>query len=167
MNYVVIVNGSEREVEIVELDADRYRLTMDGNTFDVDAQVVSDAGMSLLFDERAYSVEIDNGREGGANLLVDGHVVNVEVLDLRRMRLRKARAAAPAGPATVKSPMPGMVVALLVDEGQQVSAGDGLVVVEAMKMENELKAPKDGVVRRISCREGHSVEAGAALCVVD
>ena len=60
-----------------------------------------------------------------------------------------------------------MVVALLVDEGQQVSAGDGLVVVEAMKMENELKAPKDGIVRHITCREGHSVEAGAALCVVD
>jgi len=71
------------------------------------------------------------------------------------------------GPVQVCAPMPGMVVDVLVEEGQEVTEGQGVLVVEAMKMENELKAPKDGVIRDLTAVKGQTVESGVALCMID
>jgi biotin carboxyl carrier protein len=96
-------------------------------------------------------------------------VIGVEVVDLRTMRLRKAAEVTGglAGPAQVSAPMPGKVVDILVEEGQEVQEGEGLLVVEAMKMENELKSPKTGVVRRLTATLGAAVESGVVLCVIE
>ena len=71
------------------------------------------------------------------------------------------------GPAVISSPMPGKVVAVLVEEGQEVEEGQGLVVVEAMKMENELQSPRAGVVKGLSAEEGVAVDGGASLCTIE
>jgi biotin carboxyl carrier protein len=169
MHYVAIVNGTEREVEIVEIGAERYRLTMDGRTFDVDARSIGDTSLSLFLNDHAYNIESERTPDGAQNLLVRGEVVSVEVLDLRKVRLRRVQesAAGAGGPAEITSPMPGKVVAVLVKEGQEVAEGQGLIVVEAMKMENELRAPRAGKVTSLKAKEGAAVDGGAALCVIE
>ncbi len=169
MHYAAIVGDLEREVEINEVSPGRFTVRFDDREMNIDARFISDSTMSLILDDVAYNIEFERNANGGTNLLVRGSVVPVEVLDLRRMRLRKAQSAVagPQGPANITSPMPGKVIAVLVKEGQEVAEGDGLLVVEAMKMENELRAPRAGVVRNLVAQEGASVEGGAALCVVE
>ena len=168
MHYVALMDGREYEVEVTEIAAHRYRVVVDGKTLDVDAAVVGETTLSLIHEGRAYTIESERREEGGENLLVRGHIVPVEVLDLRRMRLRQAQASTLGadGPVEIRSPMPGKVVAVLVQEGAEVQEGQGLVVVEAMKMENELRSPRAGVVQRLTAREGEAVDGGAVLCVV-
>jgi glutaconyl-CoA decarboxylase len=76
-------------------------------------------------------------------------------------------AARPAGPAAVRAPMPGRVVKILARPGDAVKAGSGVVVVEAMKMENEIRAPRDGTVKELRVSEGAAVEAGQELALID
>ncbi len=169
MHYAAIVEGQEHEVEIIEVSPGSYEIAMDGKKLSIDVRSVGPTTMSFLLNNHAYNIEFEKNPEGGGNLLVRGHVISVEVVDLRTLRLRKVRPAADAddGPATIASPMPGKVVAVLVKEGQEVAEGDGLVVVEAMKMENELKAPRAGVVKDLIAIEGAPVDGGATLCVVE
>ena len=169
MHYVAIVAGEERQIEITEVAPERYQLLVDGRRIEVDAQEVSDSTLSLIVGEQAYNIEFESAGDRSHNLLVRGHVVQVEVLDLRRMRLRRAQeaAAGPDGPVSITAPMPGKVVAVLVTEGQQVEAGQGVVVVEAMKMENELRAPRAGTIRNLKAEVGAAVDSGAALCSIE
>ena len=171
MHYVAIVGEEERQVEVTELSPGRFQIIMDGRTLQVDARAVSDATLSLLHEHQGYEVAAEAGAAAGAgeDLFLRGHVVNVEVLDLRNLRLRKAQAVAesPDGPVSVTAPMPGKVVAVLVREGEEVAEGQGLLVVEAMKMENELRAPRAGRVTNLTAQEGAAVDAGVSLCVVE
>lgn len=169
MQYVAMVNGSERNIEIIEVGHERYRLTMDGRSMEVDARALNDTTLSVLLDDHAYNIESERTADGTQNLLVRGEVVTVEVLDLRKVRLRKVQeqAAGEGGPIEITSPMPGKVVAVLVKDGQEVAEGQGLIVVEAMKMENELRAPRAGVVKSLKAKEGAAVDGGAVLCVVE
>lgn len=106
----------------------------------------------------------DGGR-GRYTLWVDGWRYEVEALDERRRAIRdlSAASAVQAGPAPLVAPMPGLIVRLLVAEGDEVQAGQGLVVMEAMKMENELRAASAGIVSRIHASEGSAVDRGALL----
>jgi biotin carboxyl carrier protein len=169
MHYVALLDGEERQIEIVELTPGQFRITMDGRALEVDSRGVSDTTQSLLHGTQAYNIEAEKNPEGGENVLVRGHIVTVEVLDLRTLNLRKAQEviAGPEGPAAITAPMPGKVVAVLVEEGQEVTAGQGLVVVEAMKMENEIKAPRAGKVKHLKVEAGAAIESGVALCVIE
>jgi biotin carboxyl carrier protein len=170
MHYVAVINGVECQVEISETSPDVFRVLIDGRPVDVDAREISPSTLSLIIDDKGYNVEYERTQEGsGINMLVRGHIAQVDVVDLRTMRLRKAQANAGVmdGPAQITAPMPGKVVAVLVEEGAHVEAGAGLVVVEAMKMENELRAPKAGTVVRLCASVGTPVESGALLCVVE
>ncbi len=169
MHYVGFLHGEERQIEVREVSADKFVVTIDAKSFEVDAKSLSESTLSMIIDNQAYCIESEEDPEGGDNLLVRGHLVHCEVLDLRKVRLREAQASAEgaAGPTTIKSPMPGKVVSVLVENGQEVKKGDGLIVVEAMKMENELKSPKDGIVKEITAVEGAAVDGGVSLCIVE
>jgi biotin carboxyl carrier protein len=170
MHYMALVGDQERQVEITELSGGSFRLVMDGREMLVDARAVSETTLSLVDGHQVYNIELESNPSGkGDNLLVRGHLVNVEVVDLRTLRQRKAQAVAsgPDGPAEVVAPMPGKVVEILVEEGQQVEEGQGLLVVEAMKMENELRSPKAGVIKNLTAEKGEAVDGGVALCVVE
>ena len=170
MQYVAIVGGQERQVEITELGLDKYQVIIDGRRYEIDARDVSPTTLSVIHNDNGYNIEYERTADGtGTNLLVRGEIVQVEVLDLRTMRLRQAQesAAGPDGPAVVAAPMPGKIVAVLVKEGQEVEAGQGLLVVEAMKMENELRAPRAGIVKNLRADIGVAVESGTTLCIVE
>jgi biotin carboxyl carrier protein len=162
MKYTVEVAG--RGIE-VELDSDR--VAVDGRV--VDARLSGDRGSGirrLVRGRAAVGVQATPGEGRGAWLLAMGGCrLLAQVLDPRERAVRAAgsRAGAAPGGGTLKAPMPGLVVRVLVEEGERVLAGQGLVVVEAMKMENVLKAEGPGVVQKVHVVPGARVEKGAPL----
>jgi biotin carboxyl carrier protein len=154
-------------VELEQLTTDRYRVTVDGESREVDALMFAGRAMSLLVGSNSYSVELE---DSGDQVLVhiEGEAHAVDVVNDRRFRLRgKTAKFLLQGKQVLFAPMPGKITKVLVQLGQQVSEGQGLVVVEAMKMENELKSPKNGKVAELLAVEGSAVEKNAPLVVVD
>ncbi|HEX7125613.1 MAG TPA: biotin/lipoyl-containing protein [Thermodesulfobacteriota bacterium] len=131
-------------------------------------EVVRRGGLlaARLPDGRSIEAFVDR-REGRVTVWLDGAVYDMELVDERWGARRRGGAAAGDGSQTVRAPMPGKVVKLLVSVGDRVEAGQGVVVVEAMKMENELRAGSAGVVKALPAAEGSAVEAGAALVVLE
>jgi len=165
---VLEVNGVVRRVQ-VEQEGTRFLVTLDGVRHALDAAEIEPGRWSLLFDaaQHSHEVLVRSGQTGAATVIVDGATVPVRVLDpRRRWSAGAAKDGGGDGPVRVTAPMPGKVVRVLVQPGEVVTARQGLVVVEAMKMENELRAPRAGTVRDVQACEGASVEAGALLLTI-
>ena len=121
-----------------------------------------DATYSVLIEGRSYQATIT----GRGEVAVNGHTMRVDVEDPRKLRARGSAASA-GGRQTIAALMPGRVIQVLVQAGQAVEAGQGLIVVEAMKMQNEMKSPKAGKVLEIRTSAGAAVSAGDALLVIE
>ena len=161
--FTAIVGETTRAVEVVALGDGRYQVSIDGTVSTVDGRRTGAAGLSLLIDHALADVSVV---ARGDTYLVDvgGRVHRVQLLDARRAR---AAAAPGAGEREVRAAMPGKIVAVLVEAGAAVTRGQGLIVIEAMKMENEVAAPRDGTVRELRVQPGQTVEAGELLAVVE
>lgn len=162
------VNGVVRTVQVAR-EGDRFVVVLDGVRHAIDGAEIEPGRWSLLLDEQAASHEVvvRNGQASDAlTVLVDGAVVPVVVRDPRRRRRGAGSPDAAQGPARLVAPMPGKVVRVLVSAGDTVAVRQGVVVVEAMKMENELRAPRAGVVADVFVQEGALVEAGAPLLTI-
>ena len=162
MKYIVTVNGVRHTVE-----RDGDQVALDGAERSATLEQVGDTPVRLVtIGTEVHRVIVTQRTGKGAyRLWLDGYVYDVEALDERARAIRdlSAAAAGPAGPAPLVAPMPGLIVRISVAEGEAVRAGQGLVVMEAMKMENELRAPGNGTVRRITVATGMAVEKGAVL----
>jgi len=161
MKYITTINDVTFEIEI-ERDGG---LLVNGERWEVDFLPFEESSLySVIMDNHSYEVLVD---EDGNNyeVLMQGKLYNVQVLDERAQLLASKRGApiVETGEISIKSPMPGLIVAVLVSEGQEVRGGQTLIVLESMKMQNELKAPRDGIVQRISVRAGQSVEINKPL----
>jgi biotin carboxyl carrier protein len=167
--YVALLDGGRRE-ETIEVQPDGpgvYEVRLGGQTYRVDAFRHDYGTVSLLVDTESYSVQLDQG-DTTVKVWIRGDAYPLEILDERRLRMRRAAGKFTAhGKQVVASPMPGKVVKVLAKLGDEVREGQGLVVVEAMKMENELRSPKSGKLVQLSAVEGQAVEGGAALAVVE
>ena len=126
-----------------------------------DAVEVEPGVFSVLVDGRVYEA-----RAEGESIVVGGARLTVEVEDPRRLGSAR-RAHAAAGPAVLRSTIPGKVVRVMAQVGQAVAAGQGVLVIEAMKMQNEVKSPRDGVVMALHVAEGDTVAAGSELVVIE
>ena len=157
--------GGRRHALDVRRQGDQWRVAVDGREVAASVSQVGDR-WSLLVGHRSYEVSIEPRGNGEHVVHVNGHAVPVTFLDAFPRRLDPAAAAA-SGPRPVVAPMPGRVVRVLVKPGDAVTARQGVVVVEAMKMENELRAPRDGIVTAVRVSEGASVEANAVLVVIE
>lgn len=175
VRYVVTDDGTDHLVELAgqPLGLAPRTITVDGVEHQVQAQVLPSGAVSLLVDGRSYDVEMEqpagaDGLNPAVMVRVRGDTFALEVMDQRRKALLAAtRRDGPAsGPAVLLSPMPGKVVKILKAVGDEVSAGQGVIVVEAMKMENELTAPTTGTISEVKVKEGQPVEGGAALVVI-
>lgn len=158
------IDGLVRTVH-VERVGDRFLVTVDGRPHEVDAVEVAPGRWSLLVDGAASREAAVRTAAPPGELVVqvDGASVPVVLRDPRRAR--RGHTAAD-GPARVVAPMPGKVVRVLVTAGEAVDIRQGLVVVEAMKMENELRAPRAGTVSEVSVQEGAVVDVGAVLITI-
>jgi biotin carboxyl carrier protein len=161
VKYIVSIAGREIEVEV-----DGDLVTVGGTTRTASLRAIPGSALrQLVFDERPTLLAARSGGRGQWSVGVGGDRWEVEVLDERTRHIRSITAGGdrPRGPATLRAPMPGLVVRVLVETGQQVAAGTGLVVLEAMKMENELKAPAAGTVSLVRAEAGAAVEKGQVL----
>ena len=171
MTFEIDINGRLRSVSVERVPgAGHYRVTVDGRTHDVDAVRVGEFGLSLLVDGVAASREIGiaPGMARGELLIAfEGRTVPASVNGRRTGRAAADAGGHAQGEQAVKAPMPGRVVRVLVQAGDTVTARQGVVVVEAMKMENELRSPKAGRVKEVAVEAGASVEAGRILVVIE
>jgi biotin carboxyl carrier protein len=166
MRFDVDVSGRPSTLQIERTPDDRFQVWIDGEAHAVDVRQ-TDVGLSLVFED-GRSLEAAATPHGAGEWLIQlPHVDVAVVVDGQRHGRRGAGGPSGAGPQRVTAPMPGRVVRVLVAVGDEVTHRQGLVVVEAMKMENELGAPKAGRITEIAVVEGVSVEAGRLLIVIE
>jgi biotin carboxyl carrier protein len=164
MIYDVTTDGKNYRLELNRTDG-RWSCRLDGREVEVDAVLARPEVLSLRIGNLAYEVKSERV-ENEMHLWVGSSRFAVEVRDPRSLRGR-TRAADDHGPRKIIAPMPGKVVRLLVGEGDKVEAGAGVAVVEAMKMQNEIKSPKKGRIQKILVSEGSAVNPGDVLIVVE
>jgi biotin carboxyl carrier protein len=170
MTIDVDVNGRGRTVSVERTAAGRYRVTIDGGPHDVDVARVGALGFSLLEGTNGVSRDVQvapGARTGELLIRLDGRSVLATVNGRRTGRGASDAGGHAHGDQPVVAPMPGRVVRVLVSPGDTVAARQGVVVVEAMKMENELRAAKAGRVKEVAVEAGASVEAGRVLVVIE
>ena len=165
----LIVTVGER-VERVQVEPIRngYRVRVGESSYEVDAVCTGPHRFGLLSDGRQFEVSVLPERDGRYRIGSHRGTVTAAVTDpLTHLAEQGASGGGRRRVETVDAYMPGRVVAVLVEEGQEIVAGQGLVVLEAMKMENEIQAEHDGVVKRICVAEGQAVEGGDPLLEVE
>jgi len=165
MVYDVTVDGKAHRLELERVEGG-WRCRLDGREMHVDAVVTRPDVLSLLIDGQSHEVK----REQSAtdlHMWVGSRRFGVELRDPRSLRSRRDGAGDEKGPKKLTAPMPGKVVRVLVAEKAEVEAGQGIVVVEAMKMQNEIKSPKKGVVQKVLATVGTNVNAGDVLAIVE
>lgn len=165
MKYITTIGGREFEVELIDDD----HVIVNGVTYAVDFNSIGDQPVySMIVDGNSYEAYVYPDDEGW-QVLLHGRLFPITVEDEREKRLRAASGGAVAqrGEFHLKAPMPGLVVAIPVEEGQAVEKGDVLVILESMKMQNELKAPRDGVISRVRVTKGDSVDQRQTLLSVE
>jgi biotin carboxyl carrier protein len=164
MLYDVTIDGKNYRLELERAEG-RWSCRLDGREVEIDAVLARPDVLSLRIGNQAY--EIKSERVGNDwHLWVGGARFASEVRDPRSLRSR-TRAADDHGPRKLTAPMPGKVVRVLVREGDVVEAGAGVLVVEAMKMQNEIKSPKKGTIQKMLAAEGIAVNAGDVLAIVE
>ena len=144
----------------------RLLLRLDGRELEADAVEVATGTYSILLQGQSFEVRVQPEPDGRLHVQTCGEEFPVEILDPRVWRGKRGGVLEAEGRQQVTAPMPGKIVRLLVAAGDTVEAGQGLLVVEAMKMQNEIRAPKSGTVERIFVSEGQPVTAGHALAIV-
>ncbi len=164
MKYVTTIDEKEFTVEII----DEQHISINDKVMEVDFQSISGQPIySMVIDGKSYEAYVYEGEDDWQVLLLGRHYP-IKVEDEREKRLKSAAGgkAQAGGEFQMKSPMPGLVVAVPVEEGQQVEKGQVLVILESMKMQNELKSPRAGKVERIKVKAGESVEQKQTLLSV-
>ncbi len=170
MKFVVRVDGQEKTVFITEANG-HYDIEIDGKSLVVDCRSFGNADLlSMLIDNESYVVETapTNPDQGRYYARVMGRHYDLEVLDELLVAVKEGEAAAEAtGPHTVAAPMPGLIVDIKIAVGDTVQAGQPLVIMEAMKMQNELSSDVTGVVTGILVAEGDTVDSQAPLVTIE
>ncbi|MFU8806725.1 MAG: acetyl-CoA carboxylase biotin carboxyl carrier protein subunit [Bradymonadaceae bacterium] len=166
--YFVTSGEEERRFEVETLEDGRYRVnTPEGDELIIDAYAPNVGQLHLLVGERAYDVDVrENGEGYGVRLGGEAHHVDVLNERQRRMQIAGTGGKKGGGP-DLTSPMAGKVVAVNVEPGEVVDQGQAVIIIEAMKMENDLKAHKSGKVERVHVEAGQLVEIGDVLVTID
>lgn len=164
MTYDVTIDGQKYRLELERTEG-RWSCRLDGRDVEVDAVLARPDVISLRIGNQAFEVKCERVASE-LHLWVGSRRYAAEVCDPRSLRGR-SRAVDDHGPKTLTAPMPGKVVRVLVSPGGEVEAGGGVLVVEAMKMQNEIKSPKKGRIEKILVSEGAAVNAGDVLAIVE
>ncbi len=172
MTFEIEVNGRMRTASIEAVGTPgtgggRFRIRVDDIAHEVDA-TITDLGLSIVYTDTGRTADVAVTEQGPGELMLQlPRVMLTALVDARRYRRGTAGQTAAAGEIRVKAPMPGRVLRVLVKPGDEVALRQGLVVVEAMKMENEIGSPKAGRVKDVAVSNGQSVESGRLLVVVE
>ena len=165
MTYDVLIGDKSYRLELRATD-NGWECKLDGQEVHLNAVMTRSEVLSILIDGTSYEVK----REHTAidtHYWVKNHRYAVDLHDPRSLRSRQSAAGIGEGPQQLVAPMPGKVIRILAQAKSEIEAGQGVVVIEAMKMQNELKSPKKGVVRQVLAKEGATVNAGDVLAIVE
>lgn len=165
MLYEVTIDGRNYRLELERAD-EGWQCRLDGREIQMDAVLARRDVLSVLIDGKAYEIKRERVAED-LHLWVGPVRYAVELRDPRSLRSRKSGVVDDKGPKKLVAPMPGKVVRVLLQAGAEVEAGQGVLVMEAMKMQNEIKSPKKGIVQKIVAGEGAAVNPGDVLAVVE
>ncbi len=166
MNYVVTYGDKEDTIKIEEAGVAQYRVGIGDREFVVDAHRVESNTWSIILDGKVYEVDLVVN-DDDIEVFINGDLYPLKVVNEQKKALSRAKEAAEGGKQLITAPMPGKVVKVLVEEGEEVGANQGLIVIEAMKMENEFKARAKGKVKEIFVSEGDVVEGGDKLILIE
>ena len=163
MKYITTIDDKEFEIEVV----DERHIRIGDNLLEVDFESVSGQPVfSLILDGKSYEAFVYQGDQDW-EVLIRGQQYQVNVEDEREKRLKSTGGGSTeGGEFHLKAPMPGLIVAVLMNEGQEVKKGQVMLILESMKMQNELKAPRDGIIGRVRVKAGESVEQKQTLLSV-
>ena len=166
---VQLEDSSGKKSRIVELerDAEGWRVILDGQPVEADVAEIAHHTLSILLNGQSYEIRVTPALDGKLKLQTGTHEFTAEVIDPRSWSGRRHGHVEAEGRQQIVAPMPGKVVRLLVKARDRVEAGQGLFVVEAMKMQNEIRSPKSGIVERVLAKEGQAVNAGEVLAWVE
>jgi biotin carboxyl carrier protein len=167
MIYEVTEGKEKVRVELREAGENLYDVTIGEHTVRVDVAKSGRTIYSVIEDGQQFEAMVEERGGPKLDVLVRGHLFHLEAVDERSRMLSQSTGAVATGPEVVTADMPGKIVKLEVAVGEAVSAGQPVVIVEAMKMENPIPSPIDGVVTDISVRQGDTVESGAPLFTVE
>jgi biotin carboxyl carrier protein len=165
MIYEVKVADRVHRVELEKIESG-WRCKVDGQETLLDAVSTQDGVLSLLLDGKSYEIKQENTGTD-FNIVVGGLRFPTQIRDPRSLRSRRGADSGTEGVKKIVAPMPGKVVRILAQPGTAVEHGQGVIVIEAMKMQNELKSPKKGIVKKLTVHEGAAVEAGQSLAEVE
>ncbi len=166
MTYDVIVDGKSHRLELTQGEK-TWSCKVDGHEIEVDAALTARDVMSVLVGGDAFEIKRERSLQGEIHLIVGSARYAIDVQDPRSLRTRRAAGEGEAGPQKIIAPMPGKILRISVAIGDEVKAGQGIIVMEAMKMQNEMKSPKDGKVQKILTSEGSTVNPGDTLAVIE
>jgi len=165
MVYDVTIDGKDYRLELARIETG-WQCRLDGREVQVDAVLTRRDVLSVLIGGKAYEIKREHTATD-MHLWVGSVRYLAELRDPRSLRSRKGAGADEKGPKKLLAPMPGKVVRVLIGEQHAVEAGQSVLVVEAMKMQNEIKSPKTGTVQKIVATEGANVNAGDVLAIVE
>ncbi len=167
MTFIAKLGDQNYTVEIEEIGKSLYRVSVDGNEILVDGKKTGRSNYSLIINHRSFEVDVDIV-ETEYRVLVDGRSYHIDLVDERRMRVGGFQSGIQLqGRQNISVPMAGKVIAVLVNEGDQIEKGQGLVIVEAMKMENEVRSPIHAEVKEVKVKAGQAVVSGELLLIVE
>lgn len=166
MNYYVSLEDKEVLIGVAESGVAQFKIRIDDREIDVDAHKVESDAWSIVIDNRVYEADLVVSDEN-IEVLIQGDRYPLIVLNEQKKALSRAGEAAEGGKQLIDSPMPGKVVKVLVAEGEEVEANQGVVIIEAMKMENEFKSRAPGKVKEVFVKEGDIVEGGEKLLLIE
>jgi len=167
MAYKVTLQGQTHDVNVIELDNGLVRVTIDGVDSTVDSKQVNARLYSLLWDKQSIVVDVSaNGEDFIVSYSGKNHTLHV-IDERRARRSNEDTGSMGTQEKELRSMMPGKVVQLLVAEGDAVEKDQGIIIIEAMKMENEIRAATEGVVKTVHVAAGQAVESGELLVELD
>ena len=166
MTYDVVVDGKTHRVELTQGEQ-MWQCSIDGEPMEVDAALTARDVLSILIGEKQYEIKRERSLRGELHMVIGSARYAVDVQDPRSLRTRRAAAGSEAGPQKLTAAMPGKIIRIMVKEKDEVKSGQAVLVMEAMKMQNEMKSPKDGRVQKILTAEGSIVNAGDTLAVIE
>lgn len=164
MKFKAYLGKTEHDLEVRARDGG-YDVDIDGASTFVDSSRLEASFYSLIVDGRSYEVSVEESDRDTYSVRHGGYLRSIRLID--PLSAAAGAGLGVSGPSELKAFMPGRVVTILVSEGDAVEEGQPLLVLEAMKMENQVEAPRDGVVKSISVSAGDTVEAGAHLAIIE
>ena len=166
MKLKASISGNDHEVVLDRAD-DTFTVAVDGRQYELEVRSRATGKYLLRQGSRIYNCRVEQRSSDAFEVVFHGRNYEITIIDPKRLRSGQNSGSHHSGAAEITSPMPGKLVRILVKPGDQVEAGAGVLVVEAMKMQNEMKAPKAGTVVSIEAQEGATVKAGDVLAVIE